>query len=247
MTPDISGPDRNAPISDLAVFQSSRLKLGLDRTNTKDLGQTLRSQPGLRVGNVTHHVWKSPLGAMIVILHGVTGRIEGVKPGHPKGFALSGVTAYGLRMGFGLEHDDYRRIYDLAEANLSELTSERRFSTVVPYNGSEWDVSLDLKDRIIVNLNDRVYKYATDHAIKRAKQRYSLVLTYEAARAMHEAMESGNYVKQEQGRDFQAHTIRATVHYDMEDFTIVYDPQTKMIVTVTPPGDFDHSRKLAGD
>ncbi len=61
------------------------------------------------------------------------------------------------------------------------------------------------------------------------------------------AMKSGDYVPQKSSSEDQRGTIRATVHYDMEDFTIVYDPETKMIVTVTPPGDYDPVRKAKGD
>lgn len=249
MTPDLSGPDRNEAISDLAVFHSRRLKLGLDRTTAKPIALALSTGPGMKVAhNLTQRVWRSSQGAFIVLQH-KTGRIEEIKPGHPRGYALPAVYAHGLRMGLGLDREDYGRLYDLAEKTLTGVTEDRRLAADVPYNGSLWSVSIDLKDRLVLNLHNRVYDYATDHAIKRAKERYSLVLTYEAARFMHEAMESGNYVRQESGHEaarLAPHTIRATVHYDMEDFTIVYDPDTKMIVTVTPPGDFDYARKLAG-
>lgn len=241
--------DRNAQISDLAMFHTRKFGIKMDHAAAAILSLRLRtSGAGLQVTDrIVQYVHHFPEGEYLVFLHLATNRIEEIRKPHPRGIMSPPCMTFCMRQGFGLTEHDYKRIYDLLEASPEKAAAtDRRATAEVVYDNNYWQVTADVRDRLIIRINSMVYVYATDHAIKRAKSRYGLVLTYEAAKEMVTAMQSGDYIPQKSSSEDHRGTIRATVHYDTEDFTIVYDPATQMIVTVTPPGDYDAARKRAG-
>lgn len=258
MTNSYSGSDRHAAISDLATFQSRRLGAPIDRALGEKVRDALKGRDPLVVhGNQTMFV-TTVAGKEVVIAIGPLGRIEAVRHPHPKGIVTSQALSFAtLRLGLTFTNDDFKRIYDLVEkAPDRKDEGMDRASATVSHEGQEYDVVIGLRDRIILRINMAVFNYATIHAVKRAKDRYGLVLTGSIASEMLAKLKAGDYVKQEAGRNVRnpldmgthekSHHIRATVTYDCEDFTVIYDPHTETIVTVTPPGDFDPARKRAG-
>lgn len=258
MTHSYSDSDRHAAISDLAVFQSKRLGAPIDRAKGEVIRQTLKGvAPYLTFGNQTLYPVQVG-GKEVVLALGPQGRIEAVRPAHPKGIATSQALSYATtRLGLTLTNDDYKAIYDLVE-NATDRKDEgcHRVSATVTYEGDDYEVVIGLKDRMILRINKTVLRFATAHAIKRAKERYGLILNSTTAQEILKKLQTGDYVRCEAGRTVRnpldmgnhekAHHIRATVNYDCEDFTVIYDPHTETIVTVTPPGDFDPARKRAG-
>lgn len=95
------------------------------------------------------------------------------------------------------------------------------------------DVSVNVFHRRITRVAPRVQKFATAHAIERAKERYDLVLDAEAAETMVNKLMAGDVKVQPGGRDGLE---RAELVYDQEVFTVVWKPQDGKIITVTPNG-----------
>lgn len=97
------------------------------------------------------------------------------------------------------------------------------------------DVEVNVFNRRITRVAPRVLKFATVHAIQRAKERYDLVLDAEAAETMINKLLAGDSKAQPGGRDG---TERAEVVYDQEVFTVVWNPSDAKIITVTPTGNY---------
>lgn len=106
------------------------------------------------------------------------------------------------------------------------------------------DVTVNVFNRTIMRVSPRVHRFATVHAIERAKERYGLVLDAEAAEAMIDKLVAGDVKPQPGGKDGKE---RAEVVYDQEVFTVVWNPEDAKIITVTPTGNYRQSTSLFED
>lgn len=109
------------------------------------------------------------------------------------------------------------------------------YEATVDYAGHAYDVVVNVFQRRVIRFQRRVLKFATHHAIERAKERYDLVLDAEAAESMIDNLVSGKATVVEGGRDGME---RAELFYDHEMFTVVWNPELTKIVTVTPTGNY---------
>lgn len=109
------------------------------------------------------------------------------------------------------------------------------YEATVEVADQQIDVAVNVFYRRITRVAPRVLKFATVHAIQRAKERYDLVLDAEAAEAMINKLLAGDSKAQPGGRDG---TERAEVVYDQEVFTVVWNPSDAKIITVTPTGNY---------
>lgn len=103
------------------------------------------------------------------------------------------------------------------------------------------DVVVNVFNRTIMRVTPRVHKFATVHAIDRAKERYGLVLDAEAAETIVGKLIAGDVTPQPGGKDGKE---RAEVVYDQEVFTVVWNPEDVKIITVTPTGGYRQSVSL---
>lgn len=103
------------------------------------------------------------------------------------------------------------------------------------------DIIVNVFNRTIMRVTPRVQKFATIHAIDRAKERYGLVLDAEAAEAMIKKLIAGDVTPQPGGHSGKE---RAEVVYDQEVFTVVWNPEDAMIITVTPTGGYRQTASL---
>lgn len=188
---------------------------------------------------------------VVVIWRPSAKRIEQFQHPHPKGMITKAALRYAMNGGIPVDQDHLKRIITeferptVAKHVVSDDGLLRSATIIV--DGDKLDVTVDCRSRMIVRVGRYVLRFATVHAIERAKQRYDLPLTYDVAEEMVMLMRAGKFVPNAAAPGDERDTIRGTVHYDMEDFTVVYDPTVEKIVTVTPLGDWDRKRKQRGE
>lgn len=159
---------------------------------------------------------------------------------HPKGLWTYTARDHAIRAGLrdaDVVATDLIRLFE-NESIPKRYLGNSLFGATVQYEGQTLDVEVNVFDRKLVRVSQRVKKFASDHAIERAKQRYNLILDAETAEAMVEMMKTGQYVATEGAHGGR---IRAELTYDTEVFTVVYAPETEMIITITPTGAYDES------
>lgn len=239
-------------LCDLAGYQARKLGLKLTPAQVGIMLDRLVNDKSLIRYRLPPHFENvvMTVGGREVVVNWSPGRvqIENFSAPHPKGVITPAALRYALNGGMPVDQEFLARVIAALEKFSTEKTlgEGSLVSGSVIVDGDKFDVTID-GHRRIVRFSRHVLRYATAHAIQRAKQRYDLPLTYDVAEEMVSLMKSGQFVKNEPAPGDDRETIRGTIHYDMEDFTIVYNPSQEKIVTVTPLGDYDRKRHLRGE
>lgn len=194
------------------------------------------------MNNVTRFVFDEPDGSVVVKEYRpeYPNDLIRVADPHPKGLWTYTAREQSIRAGLRDSDDvarDLIRLFEDESVPKRYLGAEL-FGATVKYEDQTLDVEINVFDRKLVRVSQRVKKFASEHAISRAKQRYNLILDAETAEAMVNLMKAGQYVPTEGARGDR---IRAELTYDTEVFTVVYAPETEMIITITPTGAYDES------
>lgn len=152
---------------------------------------------------------------------------------HPSGIWSRTASLQAIKNGLPASdrvgHDLLRRFED--ESVPKRYVGGWLYEATVTYEGEAYDVTVQVFQRKVIRLSKRVTKFATAHAVQRAKERYDLVLDAETAETMVNKLLNGHGKPVRCGRDGLE---RVELTYDNEVFTIVWSPEDAVIVTVTP-------------
>lgn len=162
------------------------------------------------------------------------GHIVRIEP-HPYGIMSPGAHADALREGLPSQESvghDLLRLFE--NEDLEHVYSGGwKYTASVVYRDLELDVTVNVVQRRIVGIRLSVMKFASNHAVARAKERYGLILNTETAKEIVDILKTGNKKVLSQKDDIE----RVELLYDMEIFTVVWDTENEKIITVVPTGE----------
>lgn len=104
------------------------------------------------------------------------------------------------------------------------------YEATVRYLDEDYDVVLHVLSRTVSAIRLAVRRYASLHAVARAKERYGLVLDTQTAKEMVTLLRAGEgqVLSENEGG------VKVALTYDHEVFTIVWSPETETIITIVP-------------
>lgn len=185
------------------------------------------------INGVTRHVVDED-GKTNLYKESSDGSIVLIDP-HPYGIMSPGAKTDALREGLPsmervghdllrlFENEDIEHAYD----------GGWKYTASVVYRDLELDVTVNVIQRRIVGIRLSVTKYASIHAVSRAKERYGLILDTETAKDMLVILKSGNTKIVSNTEEIE----RVELLYDTEVFTVVWDSENEKIITVVPTGE----------
>lgn len=162
------------------------------------------------------------------------GSIVKIEP-HPYGILSPGAKTDLLREGLPSTDKvgyDLLRLFEDENIN-HKYDGGWKYTASVVYRDLELDVTINVIQRRVVGVRLSVTKFASIHAVERAKERYGLNLNTETAKEILDILKSGNTKLVSSNENGQ----RVELLYDMEVFTVVWDAENEKIITVVPTGE----------